>query len=70
MTDRRQMADVVRALEAENIGIAQPNYVFRLQQDAIWRRERKPPIPDNTFSGSCSSEKLIASQPGAMSWSQ
>jgi hypothetical protein len=34
MSDRRQMADVVRALEAENIGIAQPNYVFRLQQDA------------------------------------
>jgi hypothetical protein len=34
MSDRRQMADVVRALEAENIGIAQPNYVYRLQQDA------------------------------------
>jgi subtilase family protein len=28
----RQMADVVRALEAERIGIAQPNYVFRLIQ--------------------------------------
>jgi hypothetical protein len=29
----RPVADVVRALEAENIGVAQPNYVFRLQQD-------------------------------------
>jgi hypothetical protein len=30
----RPVADAVRALEAENIGIAQPNYVFKLQQDA------------------------------------
>lgn len=30
----QQVADAVRTLEAENIGIAQPNYVFRLQQDA------------------------------------
>jgi subtilisin family serine protease len=29
-----QVADAVRRLEAEKIGIAQPNYVFRLQQDA------------------------------------
>jgi len=29
----QQVADTVRALEAEKIGIAQPNYVFRLQQD-------------------------------------
>ena len=28
-----QVADAVRMLEAEKIGIAQPNYVFRLQQD-------------------------------------
>jgi subtilisin family serine protease len=28
-----EVADAVRALEAENIGIAQPNYVYRLQQD-------------------------------------
>jgi len=27
-----QVADAIRALEAERIGIAQPNYVFRLQQ--------------------------------------
>jgi subtilisin family serine protease len=31
--DRRQMAEVVRALEAENVGAAQPNYVFRVAQD-------------------------------------
>src|SRR6266849_2824029 len=29
-----QVADAVRMLEAEKIGIAQPNYIFRLQQDA------------------------------------
>jgi subtilisin family serine protease len=29
----RQVSDVVRDLEAENIGVAQPNYVYRLQQD-------------------------------------
>jgi subtilisin family serine protease len=28
-----QVADVVRTLEAEKLGIAQPNYVFQLQQD-------------------------------------
>ena len=30
----RPVAELVRALEAEKIGIAQPNYVFKLQQDA------------------------------------
>jgi len=30
----RQVSDVVRELEAENIGVAQPNYIYRLQQDA------------------------------------
>jgi hypothetical protein len=30
----RQVADVVRALEAEKLGTAQPNYVYRLQQNA------------------------------------
>jgi subtilisin family serine protease len=30
----QQVADAVQTLEAEKIGIAQPNYVFRLQQDA------------------------------------
>jgi subtilisin family serine protease len=30
----RQVADAVRALEAEKIGTAQPNYVFRAQQDS------------------------------------
>ena len=29
----RQVSDVVRELEAENIGVAQPNYIYRLQQD-------------------------------------
>jgi Subtilase family len=30
----RPVPDVVRDLEAENIGVAQPNYVYHLQQDA------------------------------------
>jgi hypothetical protein len=29
-----EVADAVRGLEAEKIGVAQPNYVYRLQQDA------------------------------------
>jgi subtilisin family serine protease len=29
-----QVADVVRTLEAEKIGVAQPNYIFQLQQDS------------------------------------
>jgi Subtilase family len=33
ITDGRPVADVIRALESENIGVAQPNYVFKLQQD-------------------------------------
>jgi hypothetical protein len=33
IADGRRIDDVVRALEAEDIGIAQPNYVFTLQQD-------------------------------------
>jgi hypothetical protein len=32
ITDGRPVADVIRALESENIGVAQPNYVFRLQE--------------------------------------
>ncbi|HEY6258271.1 MAG TPA: S8 family serine peptidase [Xanthobacteraceae bacterium] len=34
ITDGRPVDDVIRALESENIGVAQPNYVFRLQQDS------------------------------------
>jgi Subtilase family len=30
----RPVSDVVRELEGQNIGVAQPNYVYRLQQDA------------------------------------
>jgi subtilisin family serine protease len=35
VADGRSVADAVRALEAEKIGVAQPNYVFKLQQDAL-----------------------------------
>ena len=33
VADGRGVADAVRALEAEKVGIAQPNYVYKLQQD-------------------------------------
>jgi hypothetical protein len=33
VADGRSVADAVRALEAEKLGVAQPNYVFKLQQD-------------------------------------
>ena len=32
--DSREMSDVVRALERENIGVAQPDYVYSVQQDS------------------------------------
>src|SRR5262249_12846138 len=34
INDGRPVADVIRALEGENLGVAQPNYVFRLLQDS------------------------------------
>jgi hypothetical protein len=43
----QQVADAVRALEAEKIGIAQPNYVFSLQQDA---RTAAPPLANQVIS--------------------
>ena len=33
VADGRGVADAVRLLEAEKIGVAQPNYVYKLQQD-------------------------------------
>jgi hypothetical protein len=32
--DSREMTDVVRSLEGENIGVAQPDYVYSVQQDS------------------------------------
>jgi hypothetical protein len=34
ITDGRPVADVIRAFESEHIGTAQPNYVFKTQEDA------------------------------------
>jgi subtilisin family serine protease len=45
ITDGRPVADVIRALESENIGVAQPNYVFRLQQDATLAGRSTPGDP-------------------------
>jgi hypothetical protein len=45
ITDGRPVADVIRALESENIGVAQPNYVFKLQQDATLAARAAPGDP-------------------------
>jgi hypothetical protein len=45
VADGRPVADAVRALEAERIGIAQPNYVFKLQQDATLAARTKSGDP-------------------------
>jgi subtilisin family serine protease len=45
IADGQQVADAVRALEAEKIGIAQPNYVFRLQQDVQLAAPKGDPSP-------------------------
>jgi hypothetical protein len=45
ITDGRPVADVIRALESENIGVAQPNYVFKLQQDASLAARAAPGDP-------------------------
>jgi subtilisin family serine protease len=45
----RPVSDVVRDLEGQNIGVAQPNYVYRLQQDgrtpAPLQLPALPPLP-------------------------
>jgi subtilisin family serine protease len=48
VADGRQIADVVRALEAENIGTAQPNYVYTLTQDAT---EQDPTLAARSDTG-------------------
>ena len=46
VANNKAMADVVRELEAEKIGLAQPNYVFHLQRDARRSRRRaQDPAP-------------------------
>jgi hypothetical protein len=45
ITDGRPVADVIRALESENLGVAQPNYVFKLQQDASLAPRNTPGDP-------------------------
>jgi subtilase family protein len=41
----RPVSDVVRDLEGQNIGVAQPNYVYRLQQDARTPAPLLPSLP-------------------------
>jgi hypothetical protein len=40
----RPVSDVVRDLEGQNIGVAQPNYVYRLQQDGRTPAPLSPPV--------------------------
>ncbi len=46
VANNKAMADVVRELEAENVGLAQPNYVFHLQRDVT--TEQGAAAPQNS----------------------
>jgi subtilisin family serine protease len=46
LTDGRSVADAVHALEAEKLGVAQPNYVFQLQQDPTLAARTQGGEPD------------------------
>ena len=70
----RPVSDVVRELEGQNIGVAQPNYVYRLQQDARTPAPLQLPrcraaIPRSTRSPSCTSPKPTRSRPARACWS-
>ena len=43
VANNKAMADVVRELESENVGLAQPNYVFNLQRDATTEQDSAAP---------------------------
>jgi hypothetical protein len=42
LADGGSLNDIIRAFESEGIGIAQPNYVFALQNDAVAEHQRVP----------------------------
>ena len=52
VANNQAMADVVRELEAENIGLAQPNYVFHLQRDATTEQTGEEPAQDTPVTPS------------------
>jgi hypothetical protein len=62
--DRRSVATVVRALEADRI-VAQPNYLFALQADA---RRKPKTTPRNTSSPSCVCRKHTRLPKATMCW--
>jgi Subtilase family len=45
VADARLMTDVVRALEAADVGIAQPNYVYKVQEDTSLAARSQPGEP-------------------------
>ena len=61
----------VRALEAERVGIASPNYVYRIVQDtASDTSSAAGDRPSNTSSRSCSSPRSTRSRPATRCWSR
>ncbi len=66
-----QIATAVGAMEAENIGIATPNYVFVLGQDSAPETaagaSRKPAPPSNMSSTSCGLPKSTRLRPARRS---
>jgi subtilisin family serine protease len=59
----QQVVDAVRAMEAENIGVAQPNYVFRLTQDTTTEAD-KTAEPDETTLQQDLAARTASGDPG------
>src|SRR5262249_30884142 len=73
ISNGRPTADVVRALEAENIGVAQPNYVFRTVQDTDkvdTGNQDGAASPDTSLSGAEKPDTTLAARSKAPDPSQ
>ncbi len=63
VANNKAMTDVVRDLEAENIGLAQPNYVFHLQRDAATEQTGAEPTQDTPVTPSDAPAPAAADAP-------
>jgi subtilisin family serine protease len=61
VANNKAMTDVVRELEAENIGLAQPNYVFHLQRDVT--AEQGVAAPQDAASQAAAPQDTAAAPP-------
>ena len=65
----RQVADVVRSLETERVGIASPNYVYRIVQDTASDTSSAAGSPEQyTDREAAGSPKCTRSRPAARCW--